>query len=246
MQSPTSPFQDVARHDQDRFAPLPRRQCIERLLLLDPLCGSEERGREDERRVHFLQRRELPSYVCLFLPSSSLSPIPLILDPLFHSDKNITYVRADGGVTQLTFIWLPQGSPTGMEAYFKRLTPSTIPSHIIVGWSLWFARMPANEYTKSIKTSLDKLLELAPDAKILARTSGAVVQAIVSWEFRFSVLEGERERETIADVLECALQQCYDRIGGQRWEMEKNNAALILRSFLPCLLPDSSSPPNPT
>jgi hypothetical protein len=43
--------------------------------------------------------------------------------------------------------------------------------------------------------------DMAPEAKIIARTSGGAVQAV----------------------------QCYDRIEGQRGQLERNNAALAER-----------------
>lgn len=69
------------------------------------------------------------------------------------------------------------------------------------GVSLWLAKDPVEKYGPRLRPTLEVITRLAPNAEIVARSSAGVVQAI----------------------------QCYDRIGGQRDQMEGMNRELRKR-----------------
>ncbi|GAA6060576.1 hypothetical protein JCM10212_006811 [Sporobolomyces blumeae] len=116
----------------------------------------------------------------------------------YHTtNKEGTYTRAsDGKTTTLRFFWAPSGDGTTVRESLKGL--ASPPTHVLYSAALWLALLKPDAYIAQLKPGLQAIKELAPKANTVVRGSAAVVQAI----------------------------QCYDRIGGQRFQLEPNNAAL--------------------
>ncbi|GAA5936252.1 hypothetical protein JCM10213_004721 [Rhodosporidiobolus nylandii] len=115
----------------------------------------------------------------------------------YHTtNKAGSYLRSDGGLTSLRFFWTPSGDGTAVSAALESLDRP--PSHIYISAALWLALDSTEAYISKLRPALDAIVKLAPDAKTYIRGSAGVVQAI----------------------------QCYDRIGGQRFQLEAHNAAL--------------------
>lgn len=138
--------------------------------------------------------------------------------------KSLAYTRPDGNVTATGFAWVPSGSASDLATYFDT-HPGVEPTHISFGVSLWLANDPPAVYVAKVRPALAYLTAKFPLARISVRTSAGVVQAIVSQPLL--VWHGP--------LTHTCCQACYDRIGGQRRQMEANNAALLERGLTQCL-----------
>ncbi|GAA6008147.1 hypothetical protein JCM10207_007045 [Rhodosporidiobolus poonsookiae] len=115
----------------------------------------------------------------------------------YHTtNKEGTYQRSDGGTTKLYFFWTPDGKGDAVASALESLPHP--PTHVLFSSALWLATHPPEQYVRDLTPAMEALERLAPRAKTFVRGSAGVVQAI----------------------------QCYDRIGGQRFQLEANNAAL--------------------
>ncbi|KAK4057471.1 hypothetical protein OIO90_001540 [Microbotryomycetes sp. JL221] len=115
------------------------------------------------------------------------------------SNKLLSYERADEGKSKINFHWNPQGDPERLEEFLKQL--ASPPTHVYLSIALWLAKMDVEDYLVTMKVFLHTLESSVPETtKIVLRSSAGVVQQI----------------------------QCYDRIGGQRFRLERMNAGLQL------------------
>ncbi|GAA5849061.1 hypothetical protein JCM8547_006430 [Rhodosporidiobolus lusitaniae] len=109
-----------------------------------------------------------------------------------QDDKYVPHRRSDGSTSHLHFHWEPLGDPARLEAFFTSLeTPAT---HIFFNVALWLTREnpDAEVYAQRMKPLLDRLLRVAPGAKIVARTTAGAVQAIACfdlWRIQRRILE---------------------------------------------------------
>ncbi|GAA5825876.1 hypothetical protein JCM5353_004533 [Sporobolomyces roseus] len=118
-------------------------------------------------------------------------------DASYHtSNKEGIYTHRDGSTTNLRFFWAPMGEEPKVREALTGL--ETPPSHVFLSAALWLARLTSAEYLSKLEPGLKAIQELAPKAQTVIRGSAGVVQAI----------------------------QCYDRIAGQRFQLEPHNAAL--------------------
>jgi hypothetical protein len=109
----------------------------------------------------------------LLSPSRKLTPISL------RSDKYIAHPRSDGGISHLHFHWEPLGDAARLETFLTSLdTPAT---HIFFNVALWLTRENPDPavYVERMKPMLDTLVRVVPEAKVVARTSAGMNQAIV-------------------------------------------------------------------
>ncbi|GAA5890119.1 hypothetical protein JCM6882_009232 [Rhodosporidiobolus microsporus] len=109
-----------------------------------------------------------------------------------QSDKHIAHTRHDGSLSHLHFHWEPLGDPARLEAFLTSL--DTPPSHIFFNVMLWLTREnpDAEVYAQRMRPFLETLVRVAPEAKIVARTSAGAVQAIACydlWRIQRRILE---------------------------------------------------------
>ncbi|GAA5935213.1 hypothetical protein JCM1841_006446 [Sporobolomyces salmonicolor] len=115
------------------------------------------------------------------------------LIPLFPSDKYIPYQRtSDNGTSSLRFHWEPLANPARIEQYITSLPEP--PTHIFFNIALWITRENGSPeyYVNRMRPFLETLVRVAPNAKIVARTSGSAVQPIACydlWNIRRLILE---------------------------------------------------------
>ncbi|GAA6010773.1 hypothetical protein JCM10207_005835 [Rhodosporidiobolus poonsookiae] len=109
-----------------------------------------------------------------------------------QSDKYIPHRLSDGTTAHLHFHWEPLGDPASLSAFLAALdTPA---SHIFFNVALWLTRKNPDPavYVQRMRSMLDTLVEVAPGAKIVARTSAGAVQPIACydlWRIQRRILE---------------------------------------------------------
>ncbi|GAA5832595.1 hypothetical protein JCM11251_001380 [Rhodosporidiobolus azoricus] len=109
-----------------------------------------------------------------------------------QSDKYIPHTLQDGSLSHLHFHWEPLGDPARLEAFLTSL--ETPPTHVFFNVMLWLTRENPDPvvYAQRMRPFLETLVRLAPEAKIVARTSAGAVQAIACydlWRIQRRILE---------------------------------------------------------
>lgn len=128
---------------------------------------------------------------------------PSDASPPPHSDKYMAHPRSDGGISHLHFHWSPLGDAPRLSSFLTSLdTPA---SHIFFNVALWLTRENPDPavYVERMKPTLDALVRDVPTAKVVARTSAGMNQAIACydlWRIQRRVVEPVNKA-----FLECAV-----------------------------------------